>query len=100
MDTTRQTASFTRSITHHNGEMDDVTDVTGTGLLSAYGATFTDWLPVCIKTANTYSQMLPLAKLDTNGQPQICKIHSVGQWLLHSAYRKFYFLSISLEIHN
>jgi hypothetical protein len=31
----------------------NVTDATGTVVLSTYGATFTDWLPVCIKTANT-----------------------------------------------
>jgi hypothetical protein len=83
MDMTRQRVNFSRRFTHHNGELEDVTDVARTVLLSAYGATFTDWLPVCIKTENTECQMLPLAKLGTNGKPRICQIHSDGQWLLH-----------------
>ena len=53
MDMTRQRVNFISRFTQHNGELEGVTDVACTVLLSAYGATFTDWLPVCIKTANT-----------------------------------------------
>ena len=81
--------------------MEDVTDVACTVLLSAYGATFTDWLTRVHKNREYIEPNVAVGK--AGHKWKTADMSNPFGWSVvatHRAYAKCHFPSIPLEIYN